>query len=70
VLDDHPWHHPAAVPVPGRRRKSSQGKGRGNQQSRAANQEKGRGNRPDAGGPSRSGDRPRPPRRRRKPRPR
>ncbi len=62
VVDDHPWHLPAAVPVPGRRRKSAPGKARGGQQGRA--------NRPSTSGPSRSGDRPRPPRRRRKPRPR
>jgi ATP-dependent RNA helicase RhlE len=62
VVEDHPWHLPAAVPVPGRRRKSSQVTSRGNQ--------KGRDNRQGAGRPSRTGDRPRPPRRRRKPRPR
>jgi ATP-dependent RNA helicase RhlE len=62
VVNDHPWHFPAAVPVPGRRPKSSPRQNRSNQQ--------GRGNRPGPSGPSRSGDRPRPPRRRRKPRPR
>jgi ATP-dependent RNA helicase RhlE len=60
VVDDHPWHLPAAVPVPGRRRKSSPRQNQGGQRRQD--------NRPRGGGSSR--DRPRPPRRRRKPRPR
>jgi len=60
VVDDHPWHFPAAVPVPGRRRKPGPKQNRGRPKD-AAHGDRG-------GGPSR--DRPRPPRRRRKPRPR